>query len=97
MLIIRVTAQFSEQNIQQALNILQTLKRQTQDIEGRQEYQIYIDPENPTLVVLYQVWTSQADFDAYKSSNDFIKMGASLAPLMTAMPKTDTFKAEQVS
>lgn len=95
MQIVSVSAQFSEQNIKAALDILQVLKQRTQSAAGLKEYEIYVDPIQPTNVFLYQIWQSRADFETYRTSADFAKMGEELAPLMTSAPQTDIFNAEK--
>ena len=64
--------------------------------EGCQRFAVYVEPSDPDSVLLYEEWTSRADFERYRSSQFFIDSGQVLFPLIEGAPDSAYYEAERV-
>ena len=65
-------------------------------LTGCVEYTFGEDVADPLRVILYEEWTTQADFEAYKQSAVFAATSERLRPMLAQPPKSAYFRAENV-
>lgn len=65
-------------------------------LPGCVTYRFCQDVARPNEVLLYEEWATRADFEAYKASSLFTRVGAGLRPLLAAPPSSAYYESEDL-
>lgn len=80
-------------NLEQTARECVELARQTPKCLAYEFLRVLNEPDT---YVLYEEWENQKDFEIYKASPVFKKVGEKLTPLLASTPDTCYFTAEKV-
>lgn len=69
---------------------------QARSLPGCMDYSFCEEVGNPSRVLLYEEWTTRAEFEAYRASSVFSSTGASLRPLLAEPPKSAYYDSDDV-
>ncbi|WP_454287801.1 putative quinol monooxygenase [Rhizobium arsenicireducens] len=94
MQIVSVDFTVAPENIQRALDQFGHTAAEVRQMAGALRYDIYADPRGNGSVLIYQNWSSPADFAVYQASPSKQALLSSLKPLMIAPPLTKIYAAE---
>jgi quinol monooxygenase YgiN len=76
------------------------LRRESAEVPHRfpgcERFQIFVDPDDPRHVLVYEEWRDRAAFEGYRSSEYFEQGGAVLFPAMAAPPDSAYYESERV-
>lgn len=95
MKIITVTSAYDPGNIETVYEALKTLETAARKMDGCLEYQICPSYAQDGTIFIFQAWATEDNFKAYGASDDFMRMGTSIRPLMTGAPETIKYDAQR--
>lgn len=87
MKLISVEAAFAPADLDRAVTLFEAHASDARAIEGCHHYVLFKNIDSDGVAILQQ-WDTMVQFDAYRTSEAFAKLGAGLKPLMTAPPVT---------
>ncbi len=93
MMVIRVVVDVKADSVDAFIAHLNTEAPKVRELEGCLRYQLFRDPGEPTRFLLYEEWASEADFEAYRSSELLSESFAVLGPMMAGPPDSQYFAA----
>ncbi|MCA1970865.1 unnamed protein product [Ciceribacter sp. T2.26MG-112.2] len=96
MLVAHVRFRVSEDDRQQALDILMTNAPAIRATKGCLAFVPFLDPTDRQGLGVLHEWQSGEDFAAYVASPAFVETAAILRPLMTAAPVSRRFDARLI-
>lgn len=96
MLVAHVRFRVSEDDRQQALDILMTNAPAIRATKGCLAFVPFLDPTDRQGLGVLHEWQSGEDFAAYVASPAFVETAAILRPLMTAAPISRRFDARLI-
>ncbi len=70
--------------------------RRARELDGCLDYSFCEDLDDPTRVILYEEWSSRAQFEAYRSSALFAATGARLRPMLAQGPDSAYYESENL-
>ncbi len=95
MKLIVVEADFAAADLDAAVDLFVSHAEGVKGMAGCRHYALYCKPSGDGLAILQQ-WTTMEEFDAYRASDLFAKLGAGLRPMMTAPPVTVVAEVDTV-
>ena len=66
-------------------------------LPGCVDYTFCEEIGNPSRVLLYEEWSSRAQFEAYRASSVFLATGPRLRSMLAAPPKSAYYESDDVS
>ncbi|MEM9792223.1 MAG: antibiotic biosynthesis monooxygenase [Pseudomonadota bacterium] len=94
---VTVTLPISTQNHARAIEIFDAHLPGIHDMPGCLSYRMVTNHASPPYLEVHQSWVDQASFDSYRADPVFAALGAGLKPLLSALPETRVYTAEQLS
>jgi hypothetical protein len=73
----------------------ESIKHKVRHFEGCHFLELYQDPQNPTIMMTYSHWESEAALENYRHSEVFKQIWAETKPLMAE--KTYAFSMEKIN
>jgi len=96
MIITHILCQFSARSLKEALEKLQAVKHKIISHEDCADYNIFTDPDHQETVFISQNWNNLEAFNAYRTSDLFVKMIKDIKPMMSAPPRVKVMEAQEV-
>jgi len=96
MIVIRVLLQVQPANRQAFLDFMHESITISNEFEGCEKYHVYQDVQDENTFLLYEEWTTQAQFDIYRESDHFKHSGDVLFPMMAGKPDSVYFDAQVI-
>lgn len=87
MKLITVEASFAAKDINAAIGLFTDQAQTVRKMSGCAHYEIYCKPSNDGIAII-QHWETMKQFDVYRASETFARLGAGLRPKMTSAPVT---------
>ncbi len=67
-----------------------------QRFPGCERFELFVDPDDPRRVFVYEEWADRSAFDGYRTSDYFEQGGAILLPAMASAPDSAYYESERV-
>lgn len=96
MIIVRVLVKIQPQHKNEFVQLMNDDLEDTMKFEGCKHFALYEDTQNENGFILYEEWESQANFDAYRTSEYFKARGGQLFPLMDGTPDSQYYQADPI-
>jgi quinol monooxygenase YgiN len=97
MIIIHVQVKIKPEKRDEFLDIAHQEAAHARTLKGCIRYEWMGDVKDGNTFTVYEEWATQADFDAYRNSDDFKQLNDIFAPLMAAAPDSHYYNAEPIS
>ena len=95
MKLITVEADFATADLDSAIALFADQAKTVCNMAGCTHYALYRKPSDDGIAILQQ-WDTVEQFDAYRASETFAQLGASLRPLMTGPPVTTVAEVDTI-
>jgi len=96
MIIIHVQVKIKPEKRDEFLDIAHQEAAHARTLKGCIRYEWMGDVKDGNTFTVYEEWATQADFDAYRNSDDFKQLNDIFAPLMAAAPDSHYYNAEPI-
>lgn len=93
-MVIRVVAKVKPEEEANFVNHMKQEMVEVKRFAGCETFRLYADVAEKNTFLLYEEWTSQTNFAAYKNSDYFKQNGEKLFAMMTEAPDSAYFEAE---
>ncbi|MBO6933395.1 MAG: antibiotic biosynthesis monooxygenase [Deltaproteobacteria bacterium] len=93
MMVIRVVVDVKVDSVDAFIAHLNVEAPKVRELAGCLRYQLFRDPSEPTRFLLYEEWSTEAAFEAYRSSELLSRSFAVLGPMMAGPPDSQYFAA----
>ena len=88
-----VKLEFQDDKIDEFLSFFDSIKQVVNSFPGCEGMMLYVDINDPTIVITYSYWQEQSNLDDYRNSSQFGSIWPKIKPWFSEKPQAWTLNA----